>query len=247
MLTGSVAWDWINGLRLLSLDFGRPVYRHLGVDVECEETLRGLTRDTLLGRHSPQGEAFTVGAFDDPESTYSFWIAPYLSALDRALGPNDRRRVEHWVKYVACTEQHNPWVLYEDLLSSWASNFRKTGVDRIGFLTNAGTIARELASANELSREKAVLSEQRVRPLTDWDTRFFNEQDLREIPEGSNFFPFVDPLILAIWMSRFQRFWLWMLAFIEPSDLERIGVAALARSSNAGSYYCAPNELDLPS
>ena len=41
---------WGSATELLSLDFVRPFYEHLGVEIYFEETLRGVLRDVLMQR-----------------------------------------------------------------------------------------------------------------------------------------------------------------------------------------------------
>ena len=243
MLAGTEVIDWIRGIEILSLDFARPVYGQLGVRIEYEETLRGLARDALVGRFSGQKVAFCLDSWKDPATTYAVWIVPFLAAVERSLGSNDRGRIIYWIKYVACNDERNPWMLYEQLLSSWASVFRRTGVDRFGLAAGAAAMAAEFQIAHNIDEPKDLLAKQKARFLTDWDLPRFTRLGLLEIPAGSEFFPFVDALILIIRMNRFQCFWRRLPSYVGSDDLERIGFAALQLAGENGIAYCTPEEL----
>jgi hypothetical protein len=249
MLSGTEVIDWINGIELLSLDFTRPVFSDLGVGVGVElgETIRSLARDTLIGKYSGQKEPFELGSWSDPEVTWTVWIAPFISAVERAIGSTERRKIEHWIRYTVCTEEdRNPWIVYDNVLSKWASIVRRTDVDPIGFSADAATIAREMKLICDVTEPTNLLAKQAARALTDWDLPRFARLGLFEIPHGSDFFPFVDAIILTIRMSRFQRFWLWLLSYLSPSDLELIASAASSLAKEEGVPYRHPGQLDLP-
>lgn len=245
MLTDNVVGDWFKGLELISLDFARPVYHELGVGVHCEETLRGIVRDGLIGRYSENNEPLTVESISDRQRAYACCLLPFLTRAHLILGAGDFRRLEHWVAFVANKEARNPWVIYDDVFSSWASLFRRKGIDSFGLSNGAQTIAKQFQSASDVGAVTELLTRQTARFLSDWDFPRFDRLGLSEIPEGSDFFPFVDSLILTIRMNRFQHFWRWMLSVIEADDLGRIADAALKRSE-AGGAFCAPGELPLP-
>lgn len=248
MILGTQVEDWIEGLQILSLDFARPIYRHLGVGVASEETLRGIVRDALLGRLSGEDRPFDIDRGQDPDRTYAVWVGPFVAALVRALGEPNRARVEHWVRYVNCSAgTRNPWVNYKTLLSSWASVVRMTGVDQIGLATDPGSIAGSLKSAGDCSDIKLALASEAVRPLSQWDFPFFEKMGLRDIPSGSDYFPFVDGIQLTVRMARFQGFWPQFLAAIEsPDDVELIGSAVLELTKANNLAYCPPHDLLCP-
>jgi len=236
----------MRGIELLSLDFARPVYKELGVDVVCEETLRGVARDALLGRLAQQRQPFQLDVWGDPESTHSVWVAPFTSLIERALGLEDRARVEYWVKYMVCTEERNPWVGYGDLLGSWASAVRTNRGDRFGLSADVHAIAQRLKRMLNVSEIEEALNRQAGHRLTEWDLPRFERLGLSEIPEGSGFFPFVDQILLIIRNHRVQQFWQWLASEATPQDINAIGAAALARSLENGSRYTPPADLPLP-
>ena len=242
------AYHWRSRLEMLTLDFARPVYHELGIRVRCQEMLRGLARDTLEGRLSGDEGVRRLligGQSCQGSDFYTAEALPFLSVLERALGLEARRAVEHWVDYVACSENYNPWTLYEDVLTSWASNFRRTGKDELGF-TDPATIEAQLRSFRDIRGSEEVLSKQRCRVLTEWDFPLFARHGLLEIQEGSDFFPFVDALALTILMNRFQDFWGWLLTFIDPVNLQAIAVLArqLADAKrDSDVVYCDPSHL----
>lgn len=247
MLSGTEVLDWMTGIEILSLDFARPIYHELGVGVSCEETLRGLSRDTLLGRYSDQQDPFRLDVWAEPETTRVVWVEPFLGALDRSLGRIEKNRVIRWVMFVHSDDKdRNPWMLYEDLFATWASIFRREGVDGIGFSADAAIIANKLKAAFNLTEPEDTLRKQRSRPLTDWDEPRFTRLGLRDIPEDSDFFPFVDGLLLSIWMARFQGFWQWMSSFITSEDLNRIADTARKVADEKQIRYCRPEQLPLP-
>jgi hypothetical protein len=246
METWLEGYEWVSGLKMLSLDFIHPVYGELGVGIRWEETLRGLARDTLRGRHL-EGRPLLLksGQSDDLSEFYSIQVVALLDLLERALGRKSRLKLEHWVQYIACTENHNPWTVYEDLLTSWASIFRKTRKDEIGFSIDPALIAAELRLARDLDGPRELLSQQRKKFLTAWDFALFSELGLLDIPEGSEFFPFVDGILLAIGMAKFQDFWKWLVSFISSDDLEAVAVAVRKRAQDRDITYCDPARLPL--
>jgi hypothetical protein len=236
--------DWRTGLDVLSLDFARPVYHDLGLPIGCEETLKGLARDALTGR---LGEETILSArpLGDSADYHSIHAVPFLECTSRIFGPSGRRRVEYWVAYTVCTENHNPWVLYNDVLSTWAAIYRTTNRDEIGFSADPATVAREVKAASDLSVPEAILRKQRQTVLTDWDLSLFSKLGLLEIPEGSDFFPLVDAIELMIAMHRFQTFWPWLLSFIGREDLAAIGSFAKIRARKRDMPYVSPEALPI--
>lgn len=244
------AHDWLYGLDLLSLDFINPLYEALGIGVRHRETLKGMARDTRAGRHTELPVPREVQSPNDYLIFFSAQVLPFFDMLERALGVKDKQRVQHWVRYVACTDDHNPWMLYEDALRGWAAILRKTGEDQIGFVADAESIAARLSDEMKIDDVDQILSRQRRSLLTDWDFPFFVKGGLLEIPGDSDFFPFVDGLHLAVEMNRFQRFWQWLISFIGSGDLQSISrfAAAQAEDRHRSPYstYIAPEELPLP-
>ena len=241
----SEGYRWQVGLETLSLDFIRPVYGELGVEIRCEETLRGLVRDTLKGRLLVDHPRLLKSpTSDDVSDFYTTQVPALLHVLETAFGQDSRLRLEHWIQYIAYSENDNPWTLYEDLLTSWASNFRKTGEDEIG-LSDPARIAAELRSARDLDAVTELLSRQSKKFLTDWDFPLFSDFGLLEIPEGSDYFPFVDGIVLAIGMRKFQDFWKWLVSFISAEELQAIAEAAKKRALNKDFAYCEPAKLPL--
>jgi hypothetical protein len=240
------AGAWMEAIELLSLDFARPVFSELGVGIVWEETLRGLARDALLGRVGHRSGLFDTVSMGNADALNSTWRAAFLSVIDRAMGPEDRARVEHWVEHVAFAPTESPWSTYEELLSSWGANFRKTGNDRIGLGSDAGLIARDLKTTFDVREVEALLTKRASRFLTDWDLPRFKRLGLLEIPEGSDFFPFVDGMLLTIHRSRFQVFWRWLVSALSEEYLERVGAAALVQSRAQGVPFASPLELPLP-
>jgi hypothetical protein len=239
----SDAVDWQTGLYVLSLDFIDPVYDELGVQIRQRETLKGLARDALTGLFT--GYLANANASAKGEDFYSAHVLPFLESSGRVFGLPGRQCVEYWVAYIVCSEGENPWVLYEDLMSSWAANYRKTGHDEIGFSTDVITIAGEVLLAGDLSVAEATLQQQRRRILTYWDLSIFTRLGLLEIPEGSDFFPLVDGILLMIAMHRFHIFWSWLLSFIGEGDLDAIGRYAKNKFEERKIPYVAPGDLPV--
>jgi hypothetical protein len=246
MLAGTEVWQWIQGLELLSLDFSRAVYSYLGVGVNAEETLRGLARDTLAGRYSGMIEPFQLDHWTDPNMVFSVWVVPFLSVARRAFGDTELERVKYWIKYIACTEEGNPWVLFEDFFSSWASTFRRSGTDPIGLSSDASAIRLRLEQFCDVDRARSLLLKQDKQSLSDWDYPRFVRLGLLEIPEDSDYVPFVHPLMLAIQMNQFQHFWRWLSSFVNDRDSEMIASAVMKFAERTEMPYVAPHDLPEP-
>lgn len=244
------ARDWIYGLELLSLDFIDPVYEQLGIGVRFRNTLKGMARDTLAKRHTEEPAPCEILSPRDYLIFHSAQVMPFLEMVERTLERGDTQRLHHWVRYIACTDDHNPWMLYEDVLSSWAAILRKTGKDSIGFEADSHLIAARLRAVTDCSEASEALARQRGSFLTAWDFPFFAERGLLEIPENSDFFPFVDGIELAIRMKNFQDFWQWLLLFAGPTDLRSVGrfasQCAHERHRSAYSTYVDPEMLPPP-
>ncbi len=194
-------YQWRRGLEIVSLDFVRPVYGELGIGIRFQETLRGLARDTLQGRYT-ESDLPLLPPPSSIETTdfYSTHVMPLLNTLERALGQRSRQQLEYWVHYIACSEGQNPWVLYDELMTSWSSAFRRTAKDGIGFSADPAVIAERMRLSRDLAGPRELLFRQRQKFLTDWDFPLFSELGLLEIPKDSEFFPFTDAILLAIGM-----------------------------------------------
>jgi hypothetical protein len=238
------ARDWVLGLEKLSLDFTRRVYSDLGVGVSLEESLRGMIRDTLLGRLAL--EPFAIRGPEGYLTAYVVHIEPFLSLLERALGPRDRRRLEHWIKFIACTDQHNPWMIYKDALSVWASTLARDGTDQIGLSVHSVDIAKRFEQVWNIDQAEGALTRARHLPLSEWDLEIFKKRGLLEIPPDSEFFPFIDDLTLAIGMKRFQEFWMWLLSFLNDSEFRRANVFIRNYAETRKRPSCPPEQLPLP-
>lgn len=233
---------WRAGLRILSLDFTRAVYHHLGVGVECHETVRGIARDALTGRLAVSAN---YGAGELNSGFYSQQVIPFLGAVDRALGRSARDNVQYWAQYVACAEPSNPWTLYEGLFSTWASVLRRTGKDEIGFGTDPLMLANKFRAATDLSDIKEVLGLERKKPITEWDAICFERLEVYDHPQG-DYFPYVAEIDLAVAMKRFHDFWRWLVAAIGPSDLRAIESAVRRSTSQEDDSLCPPDRLPFP-
>ena len=228
-------YSWQTGLEIISLDFVRPVYVRLGVDVLREEVLRGIARDFLAGRYSDDSSSV-----DDTSELMRF-----IDRLTKMLGERDAGRFEFWIRYIVCTENTNPWTLYLDLFDVWASNFRKSGADGIGLSRDAASVEAALHSATDVSEAKAILERQRGIGLSEWDIIRCSRRGLLDIPKGADFFPFVDTILMATALAGFQRFWGWFISFVGPSDVQAVADFARRRSVDLSLRYCSPEELPL--
>jgi hypothetical protein len=94
-----------------------------------------------------------------------------------------------------------------------------------------------------MTASKAALVETREKPLSDWDLPLFVEMGLLETPPGSEFFPYVDAILLGIAMAKFQRFWEWLLMAAKPSDLQAIAAAAEGFAASEKMAYSSPEAL----
>jgi hypothetical protein len=229
-------------LELLSLDFIRPVYVDLGVGVEWQESLRGLARDALLGTLGsgpPRLQPLPHG------ESVSFFLAtgqPFLDTFQRAFGPQPTERVRFWVEYVLCQEDCNPWVLYERLFARWQGTYRHTGVDEFGFQSEAPIVLSKLREV-DAPAASGRLAKQRNSALSEWDFKLFSKMGLLEIPEDSDFFPFVDAILLAISMRRFQHFWRWLASFAGSASVGSIAAAAERLATEKRMPPCDPSAL----
>ncbi|HLH16942.1 MAG TPA: hypothetical protein VKX45_06960 [Bryobacteraceae bacterium] len=236
------ARDWKSALEILSLDFARPVYRELGVGIQNEETIRGISRDALLGRYSlPE----SLEATPPPEVTTEEGVEPLLPAVARILGDKAARQLGYWVRYTACSESDNPWTEYERLFFAWAGTLRRLGRDDFRLTTDPAIVASQLHWMTNLESSKGILSRQRTKPLSDWDLPLFSRMGLFETPAGSDYFPYVDAIMLTIGLAQFQRFWLWLLPRLKPADLASIGLLAEQRA-HSKMRHTLPEELPLP-
>lgn len=227
---------WRSALEILSVDLVRPLYPELGIRIAGEEELREAVRDALCGGpwvHTPSEGRFTLVPNFDLTSAVAL-----KQRLDGNIGAGTATELDYWVRYVACTDDANPWALYEDLFEVWASSFRRSGHDRLGLSADAAAIEARYRLASDLERQTAVLGEQRVQPLSDWDAAVLVTHGLLEIPEGSDFFPLVDAVLLTIGMARFQDFWRWLVSLIGPADLGSIQAAVRKRAESKGVPYC---------
>ena len=233
--------NWHAAIIVLSLDFNRSVYDKLGIGITCEETLRGLARDAVLGR-LPEDSLDTklllgeVGVSNEEGERF-------LGAVSRALGSSDRDRLKYWAHYIACMERYNPWTLYFWLLSGWGNAFRRTGKDCIGF-TEPLTIEKRYSFETATDDVKQILERERQKPLTEWDASRLVE--FGEISPGSDYFPFVDKIELVVAMERFQRFWKGLLHVIGPADVEALSRAARTQAEKKHNVFCSPEQLPLP-
>jgi len=211
------------------------MYDELGIRIPQEEKLRGVARDSLYGvaREATLGE----GRHAVLRDFHTEEVAFLLTALGGALGVDAVREFEHWVRYVVCTDPPNPWILYQDLFGIWASRFRKSGKDHLNLSANPVAIEVRFRSACDLASQAAVLDQQRRKPLSDWDFRLFVAHGGLEIPQGSDFFPFADAVLLIIAMARFQSFWQWLVSSIGAPDLSSIESAARERAETRGKPF----------
>ena len=224
-----------SGLEIVSLDFVRPVFQRLGLRVQREETLRGVARDVLAGRY-PEAPA--------PEfSIDQAQLAPFVSMLETMVGPKDAHSFEFWVRYVVDQETCNPWTLYENLFEVWASTFRTLGRDGIGLSADIKIIEAKFTSITNARDETIALERQRRMILSNWDIALCSEYGLREIPDSSDYFPFVDAVILTIAMAKFQEFWRWLVPFCGTDGMLAIGSAAKIWSEKQSVQYCPTEEL----
>jgi hypothetical protein len=240
-VTGGLhGWScWHSALTVLSLDFAAPVYAELGVGVNREETLRGLARDALLGRLSYGSRVDAPPAPPDLETPH------FLDGVRASLGPRAEERVDHWIRFTACTERRlNPWVLYSGLLSGWANVFRRTGSDEIGFAVDPAEVEKTYSRLCSVEDIERILTVERHKAPTEWDASRFAEFD--EVSAGSDFFPYVAEIELAARMSRFQGFWRWLLSYVTPADLQAIGSLAAKRARRGPFVYRSPDDLPLP-
>lgn len=168
----------------------RTVYDTLGINVEDEESLRLLAHNTLS---PPHGATAVRGG-----RTRVLDITGFLESVEQRLGTRSRRQVEYWALNIACTENHNPWTLYQHLFLNWASQFRRTGKDAIGLSVDAALIERRLQEMTAVTEQEGALQQQRHRTLSEWDFRLFSEHGLLELPFGSDYFPFIDALLLLL-------------------------------------------------
>ena len=232
---------WRSALEILSVDIARPLYPELGIHIVGEEKLRKAVREALCGgpwMHPPSECRFTLLPGLGPTS-----VAALMQRLDSDIGAGTAAELEYWVRYVACTDDENPWALYEDLFEVWASSLRRSGRDHFGLSADAAAIEARFRLASDRDRPTAVLDEQRAQPLSGWDAAVLTTDGL--IPEGSDFFPIVDAVLLTIGMARFQDFWQWLVSFIGPADLSSIQSAVRRRADGKGVPYCPAEALPL--
>ena len=237
--------SWRSVQRILSLDLSRAIYQELGTGIRCEETLRGLARDALTGR---LGAEFLTRDLARDAGPDFYWeqAVPFQEGIERALGRSARASLEHWARYVASTEANNPWTNYEDLFLSWASTFRRTGKDEIGFAIDASLVASELRSRTDLSDVEEILNRERRKPITDWDAACFERLEVYGHPGETDYLPYLAEIKLAIAMKRFQDFWRWLLSAIGPLDLQAIASAAQKRLASHEGAFSAPDQLPFP-
>jgi hypothetical protein len=223
IITWAEASDWRRGLEAISLDLTRVVYHRLGVNLRLEETFRGLARDAIAGNYS-EGTlvANEVSAAHSNLVFFENQVTPMLEILHRSLGADATANVKYWIRYVFCTQDDNPWRIYEDAVSSWASHLRKTGKDQFGLRADANAIELHLRALVRNDNSECLLVAQAKQPPSPWDHPLFDERGLKEIPIGSEFFPFVDDLLVAIRMNTFQQFWAWLRTQIAVEDLRAI-------------------------
>jgi hypothetical protein len=246
MLAGTEVFDWMRSIELLSLDYVRPVYGSLGVRIELEETLRGLARDTLLGRLAGEPAPFQLDSWSDPADTYRVWITPLLSAIERGLGRQPLLRLEHWVKYIVNAEEDNPWVVYEEFLRHWASEAQAEKSDRLGLSgQHALEIEHELRLASEVDRERTLLRKQSSKPLSDWDFQHFVQMGLLEIPPDSDYWPLEGLTVMIIRRFRFQNFWRWLSVLLSPGEMDRLGAGVLEFATERNLCYSPPSKLPI--
>lgn len=223
-------FDWLSSLELLSLDFIDPVFSDLGVGVSRVETLRGIVRDTLRGRLHDR-ELNRAGSPEQIASFYSVHVPAMLGVVERALDTDASASLGYWVSYVACTEDDNPWCSYQNMFESWASVLRRTGIDRIEFSGNPRMILSNFETMTCVEESRQKLISQKRRPLTEWDFPLFRERGLLDLPDGSDFFPFIDQAALVIAMNAFQNFGRWLKASLSEQDFLQIDAAMQARGA----------------
>jgi hypothetical protein len=242
MDTTSRDLDWRLGLEILSLDFTRSVYGDLGVGVACQETLRGMARDALLGLLESGTRGVRTLSAGEPESFFLVSAEPLLDIFRRAFGEGPSGRIKYWVEHVLCQENHNPWVLYERLFAGWASTLRRTGRDKLRLGNSAAAVQTKFLALGSSDAPERLLKERRGF-LSEWDFKLFSKMGLLEIPEGSDFFPYVDAILLAISMKKFQDFWRWLVPFLGPAGVASVAAAAERFATDRHVAFCAPGEL----
>ena len=199
-----IAYDWFTSLELVSLDFVRPVFGELGLKLDSPsgDVIRATARESL--REMARTDKHDVELF------YAQGVPRFLTTVARELGTDCRDRIVDWVRHTACTEECNPWIQCEAHIMTWASMFRRAGIDEVGFEQPTSILLR-LEFERDLTAVARQLEDQRQKPLSDWDLPLFIRRGLLEIPKESDYYPWVDGILLVIEMARFQRFWSWLV------------------------------------
>lgn len=237
-----LGYTWRRGMELLSLDFLRPAYVALGVGIPREETLRGLVRDGLLWHLHPASHP-QPGSTEGLATFFRYQVRALREIAASALGSQGVQELTHWVQFVQSQEAANPWAAYFEAFLSWASNLRRTGIDVIGFTSDAAVIAQRLRDSGSSEGVRTTLDHRRGIPLSEWDFPLFKARGFLEIPAGSSFFPFIDEAILTVEMHNFQAFWSWLVSKAASQDME--AVDAFIRSKEPlGAPHISP--WDLP-
>ena len=222
------SYEWLQGLRLLSLDFITPFYPQLGINVESIALLKSLARGALEKSKTP-------GATHD------------LAAFFRMqLSPKDYALLTHWIKFVHCIERtKNPWFLYHDLFL--ALTYQKND-DSCEFQTKLSEQVRiNMRNVYEDDTLIEMVERAKTEPLSNWDRPLFLEFGLADIIEGpGKYYPFVDDIVLTAVMAKLQNYWKWVRPLLSASDVEFIaGKAMQLAAKSTFTLFTHPDELPL--
>ena len=237
------AYNWVYGFELLSLDFVRPVYSHLGVGVPAEECLRTMLREAIAGKYAGGPPSAAPAWGDGVEVAYPAHVVPCLANLSSTLGAEAVQRLRYWIRYVhGCDD--NPYARYHSFLSSWSSAVRRTGRDELLLSCDAMAVANRLPQVTGNDDIKAILEQAKLNPLSDWDRVLFDQCGLSEIPAGSDYFPYIDGICVTVSMNRFQPFFLEFCSGLGDRDRQAIEDAVAAWIEKAREQLSHPVFLD---
>jgi hypothetical protein len=233
--------QWEVALEILGLDAVSALRGLLGIDLECYAVVKETARRSGSRRRAGtcmRPDEITAPTWTDERGMGVEWAR---SNIRLRCGPNALAALEFWVLYVLSRSSSNPWCVYEDLVSGWASEYGRTGKDSLMLGEEANQF---LISYQQCVSAFRITLEYREHEQSAWDARVYSsERELAAIVSFGRPLLF-DTLELTVHMQAFQMFWRKAIGELSQDALRSIGAAAreLANASEAAYVppFCLP-------
>lgn len=208
---------WL-AIEWLSLDRMLPRYTSAGVAVSDPQLVMTMSRDIV--RAKLNAELTSQG--NKPPGDLSVNLGEFIESVSEALGEEESQGLLHWIRFVHCVENSNPWVPLKAMFAEWSAACLHRGVDFLGFECDAQLLARKYHSEVVEAGLGDRVRRPRIGELSEWDASLFMRRGFAEIADDSDFVPFEDEFDLAATMHRFQKFTCSVLRSLSTQDLHRV-------------------------